>query len=219
PLVVSIGLNPFEVDDDAWNVDVGDFLPLEFYEATLELADPKEIYGLVPIIEHGLVERGVFEGIRFTHDTSDISVGPKETAYKRLGAIPEKVKAQLRLAEKIRAVDEADVALRVLRSHFIPDIIGNLRAFTKQQFRCQKCNRKYRRIPLSGRCLKKTCNGKILPTVYKGGIEKYLEVAEGIISKYNLPSYLSERLEMIRMSIQSLFENDKVKQSRLSQYF
>jgi DNA polymerase II large subunit len=219
PLVVSVSLNPFEVDDEAWNVDVGWFYPLEFYEATERLADPKELANKLEVFEAKLGSDNVFEGVGFTHDTSDINVGPENTAYKMLASIPDKVKAQLSLAEKICAVDEADVALRVLNSHFIPDIIGNLGAFTKQQFRCQKCNKKFRRVPLSGVCSKKNCGGKILPTVYKGGIEKYLEVAESIISKYHLPRYLSDRLEIIRMNIESLFENDKIKQPRLSQYF
>ncbi|MHA1754427.1 MAG: DNA polymerase II large subunit, partial [Candidatus Odinarchaeia archaeon] len=219
PLVVSIRLNPLEVDDEVWNMDTGGQYPLEFYESTLEMKDPKSLSNLIPIVEHRLDSEEAFEGILFTHSTQDINTGPSETSYKKLSSMPDKVKAQLEIAEKVKAVDESDVALRILKSHFIPDIIGNLGAFTKQQFRCQKCNKKYRRIPLYGVCSNNNCGGKILPTVYKGGIEKYLEVAENIIEKYNLPRYLSERLEIIKMNIESIFENDKIKQSKLSQFF
>lgn len=219
PLVLTTMLNPFEVDDEVWNLDVGDGYPLEFYEATQALTDPKKIINRIPVVEQRLGREDIFEGFKFTHGTSNINAGPSETSYKRLGAMLEKVEAQLSIAEKISAVDVADVAQRVLVSHFIPDIIGNLGAFTKQQFRCQKCNKRYRRVPLGGLCYSKGCGGKILPTVYKGGIEKYMEVAEKIIEKYNLPPYLSERLEIVKMNIKSLFESDKVKQSQLSQFF
>ncbi len=219
PLVLTTRLNPYEVDDEVWNLDVGSGYPLEFYEETLKLTDPKKLVKTIPIVEHRLGREDVFEGFNFTHNTSNINIGPSETAYKKLGAMLEKVEAQLDMAEKIRAVNVSDVALRVLLSHFLPDIIGNLGAFTKQQFRCQRCNRKYRRIPLSGVCYNPGCNGRILPTVYKGGIEKYVEVAEKIIEKYKLPDYLADRLEIVKMNIKSLFESDKVKQSQLSQFF
>ncbi len=219
PLVLTTRLNPYEVDDEVWNMDIGAGYPLEFYEETLKLTDPKKIVKTIPIVEHRLGKEDVFEGFKFTHNTSNINIGPSETAYKKLGTMFEKVEAQLGMAERIRAVNVSDVALRVLLSHFLPDIIGNLGAFTKQQFRCQRCNRKYRRIPLNGVCYNPGCGGKILPTVYKGGIEKYVEVAERIIEKYKLPEYLAERLEIVKMNIKSLFESDKVKQSQLSQFF
>ena len=65
------------------------------------------------------------------------------------------------------------MALRVLLSHFFPDMYGNLRSFSRQMFRCTDCNTKYRRVPLVGHCNK--CNGKLQLTIYKGGIEKYLQ--------------------------------------------
>ncbi|WEU39777.1 MAG: DNA polymerase II large subunit [Candidatus Odinarchaeum yellowstonii] len=219
PLVLTTRLNPFEVDDEVWNLDVGSGYPLEFYEETLKLTDPKKFAKTIPIVEHRLGRGDVFEGFRFTHNTSNINAGPSETAYKKLGAMLEKVEAQLGIAEKICAVNVSDVALRVLLSHFLPDIIGNLGAFTKQQFRCQRCNKKYRRVPLNGVCYNQGCGGRILPTVYKGGIEKYVEVADRIIQKYKLPEYLADRLEIVKMNIKSLFESDKDKQSQLSQFF
>ena len=219
PLVLTTRLNPYEVDDEVWNLDVGSGYPLEFYQETLKLTEPKKISKKIPIVEQRLSGADVFEGFKFTHNTSDINRGPVETAYKKLGAMLDKVEAQLGMAEKIVAVNVSDVALRVILSHFLPDIIGNLGAFTKQQFRCQRCNKKYRRVPLNGVCYNKGCGGKILPTVYKGGIEKYVEVAEKMIDKYKLPSYLSDRLEIVKMNIKALFESDKVKQSQLSQFF
>ena len=45
----------------------------------------------------------------------------------------EKVEAQINLAELIRAVDQRGVVEGVLSSHFLPDIMGNSRAFSKQK--------------------------------------------------------------------------------------
>lgn len=50
----------------------------------------------------------------------------------------EKVDSQLSLAKKIRAVDHKDTAERVLVSHFLPDIAGNVRAFLRQKLDVQR---------------------------------------------------------------------------------
>ena len=60
--------------------------------------------------------------------------------YKTLKTMMDKMNAQLNLAAKIRAVDEADVAYKVIERHFLPDILGNLKAFSKQSVRCPTCN-------------------------------------------------------------------------------
>jgi DNA polymerase II large subunit len=128
----------------------------------------------------------------------------------------EKVRHQLALARKIRAVDERDVAQRVIESHFLPDLAGNLRAFSKQTIRCVNCNAKYRRVPLNGKC--KRCGGKLVLTVSKGSVEKYLEVTKTLINEYNLDDYLRQRIEIIEMSISSVFDNDAAKQVSLSDF-
>ena len=68
-------------------------------------------------------------GIGYTHPTGDINEGVTVSAYKTIGSMQEKIEKQLGLAEIIRAVDQNDVAARVLNSHFLPDIYGNFRAF------------------------------------------------------------------------------------------
>jgi DNA polymerase II large subunit len=121
----------------------------------------------------------------------------------------DKLEAQLELSEKVRAVDAKVVAQKVLTSHFLKDIFGNLRAFTRQKFRCVSCNRKYRRPPLKGTCVR--CGGKLVMTVHKGGIEKYIKPAQSLVNRYELDSYYSDRLGLVRNEIISLFaeeEND-----------
>ena len=42
-------------------------------------------------------------------------------------------------------------------------------------------------------------------TVYKGGIEKYIDPAENIVEKYNLGEYYSDRIRLVREEIDSIF--------------
>ena len=126
---------------------------------------------------------------------------------------------QLRLAEKIEAVDEAEVAKLILQSHFMRDIAGNLKAFTTQSFRCKKCNAKYRRIPLSGRCSQ--CGGEISMTVFRGTVEKYLSVAEQLATRYGVGDYSKQRLSIIKEELSLLFAEDLEearKQMKLSSF-
>src|SRR5207249_2390275 len=82
--------------------------------------------------------------------------GPLASAYGE-GSMAEKIDKQLELALRIRAVDPNDVVARIVVHHFLPDLIGNLKAFSSQQVRCTKCGAKYRRIPLRARCVE--CGG------------------------------------------------------------
>ena len=129
----------------------------------------------------------------------------------------EKLKGQMELADKIRAVDAPDVARLVIEKHLIRDIRGNLRKFSMQQFRCSTCNEKYRRPPLIGKCLK--CGGKIIFTISEGSIIKYLEPAISLADKYDLPSYLKQNLELTKRGVESLFGKEKEKQEGLGRWF
>jgi DNA polymerase II large subunit len=120
----------------------------------------------------------------------------------------EKIEKQLGLAEIIRAVDQNDVAARVLNSHFLPDIYGNFRAFFSQEFRCTKCNTKYRRIPLSGKC-RKCGNSSINLTIHKASIVKYLEETIRVSNNYDMPDYLKARIANLARTITGTFAEDK----------
>jgi len=154
PLVLTPKLDPSEIDDEAHNLDVDGSYPLEFYEATLRFEDPDDLLSEIDIVEDRLGTDRQYSEINFSeaHNTDSISTGPKSCKYKSLGPMDEKTDSQMTLARKIRAVDESDVVERLIENHFIPDLKGNLRAFSKQKFRCASCNTKYRRVPLSGRC-------------------------------------------------------------------
>ena len=55
-------------------------------------------------------------------------------------------------------------------------------------------------------------------TVYRGGIEKYLEAAEHLIRKYDLPQYYLQRLVMVQEEVDSLFNGKKPKQISLKDF-
>ncbi|NIQ04610.1 MAG: hypothetical protein GWO20_02425 [Candidatus Korarchaeota archaeon] len=106
--------------------------------------------------------------------------------------------------------------MKVLTTHFIRDIAGNLRAFSTQAFRCKSCNRRFRRLPLRGNC--PSCGSQLSLTVYRGGIEKYLDAAQKLIEKYGLPEYYAQRISLAKEEIHLLFEGDKPRQISLAEF-
>ena len=154
-----------------------------------------------------------FEGFQYTTPVTNINLGNANSSYKEFKSMIEKLNMQLGLGEKIDAVDVKRVALKVLTTHFLRDIAGNLRAFSTQGFRCKSCNKKFRRLPLKGKC--PFCGGKLTLTVYRGGIEKYLEAAQKLVDTYGLPNYYTQRLDLIKEEITSMFDNKKPKQAKL----
>jgi len=215
-LVMTTILNPAEVDKEAHNLDLTHVYPLEFYEATLLGTNPKDLEGKFDLVSKRLGTDAQYEGFNFSHSTTDIAAGPKNSAYKTLETMVDKMDAQLELARMIRAVDEQDVAERVINSHFLPDLIGNLHAFSKQKVRCVKCGAKYRRPPLKETCPK--CGGRMILTVHEGSVRKYLEVSIKVAEEYGVSSYTKQRLQLLKIEINSLFKNDKAKQTGLADF-
>jgi DNA polymerase II large subunit len=216
PLFIIPLVNPVEVQRQAHEVDVAATYPLVFYEKTWQKVMPRKIGEVIDLVEYRLNSEAQFQGFNYTIPVSDINMGNRESIYKRLGRMLDKLGSQLTLAEKIEAVDAETVARKVLTTHFMRDIIGNLRAFTTQSFRCKKCNRRFRRLPLLGKC--SACGGEVALTVHRGGIEKYLEAARQLVKKYGLSDYYAQRLMLVEEEIRSLFEGDKPKQVSLSDF-
>ena len=223
PLVLMKYINPNEIDKEAHNVDTGASYPLEFYEAALNYQHPKTVEPIVETVGKRIGTEGQYEGFKFCQDTTNIGTGPKESAYKTFERMIDKMEAQLHLAEKLRAVDESNVAAKVIESHFLPDMIGNLHSFSKQKVRCPKCNTKYRRVPLSGACMRpkpngELCGGNLILTVHEGGVRKYLEISKEIAERYQVPTYTRQRILLLEDAINSLFESDKVKKCKLDDF-
>ncbi|MFW6141530.1 MAG: DNA polymerase II large subunit [Candidatus Saliniplasma sp.] len=215
PLVLTTKINPDEIDSEAHNVDCLWKYPLEFYEKAMTYPNPKELVDMMDIVEDRLDTEGQYEGFGYTHETANISEGPIGSRYTRLNKMTEKMEAQLKVAEMIRAVDATDVVSRVIGSHFIPDLIGNLNKFCVQETRCTSCNRKYRRPPLSGKC---QCEGNLTLTVHEGSVKKYLRTTIEMTERFDLPPYLKQRIEQLELQINSLFDNDKVSTPSLDEF-
>ncbi len=213
PILVIPFVNTKEVQRQAHDFDVDAIYPREFYEKTLAKTEAKQVSQIMDVISHRLGTEAQFEGFNYTTPVSDIGMGNTESSYKLFKSMIEKLELQLELGSRIEAVDVRSVALKVLTKHFMRDISGNLRAFSTQAFRCKSCNKRFRRLPLKGRC--PSCQGKLTLTVYRGGIEKYLEAAQQLVDNYGLPKYYTQRLVMIKEEIYSMFDNKKPKQATL----
>ena len=212
PLVLSSRIDPEEIDDESHNIDAMATLPLELYEKSLGFAKPSDVISVIDNVKRRIGTEDQYQGLMFSHNTSSIHSGPKLCLYKMLPTMKEKVEEQVKIAEKIRAVDQKGVVEGVLQSHFLPDMAGNSRAFSRQKVRCTKCNKKYRRIPLSGEC---TCGSNLILSISKGSVVKYLEISKELAKRYPIDTYLVQRIEILESGINSLFESDKSKQSSL----
>jgi DNA polymerase II large subunit len=217
PLVLNGKIYAKEVDDQILDFELGDHYPLELYKE----AEKESHSGTVKIetVKNRLIDnKDPYINTSFTHDTTDLNMGATCSSYKTLPTMKDKVEAQMQLCEKLRAVDESDVARLIIDRHFMRDLKGNLRKFTQQTFRCGKCNTIYRRPPLHGRC--NTCgNPKLIFTISYGSIVKYLEPALDLTRNYNVPKYITQDLELTKKYIESIFGRDSEKQEALERWF
>ena len=208
PLLLSLFVNPNEVARQAFNIEVVDRFPLQFFQETEKRSDSKSVTSIVQTIASRLDTEAIYESAGFTHGTNDINGGNLESSYKRLPSMIAKIEEQLKLANVLKAVGSREVAKRVLSTHLMRDVVGNLKAFSSQRFRCSRCNTKFRRIPLRGSCTR--CGGKVSLTVHRGAIEKYLGVARNLVETYGIGSYYEQWLKLISDEISSLFQASRV---------
>ena len=96
PLVLTSQLNPSEIDDEVYNMEVARKFPLEFFERTLIYEDPKVTQKIIDIVEHHIGCDSQFEGLGFTHPTSNINKGPKVSRYKELKSVKDMVRKAMR---------------------------------------------------------------------------------------------------------------------------
>lgn len=216
PLVLNSKINAGEVDDQILDFEFSNGYPLELYEAAEKMKHSSEvkIETVETIMKQG---KDPFSNLGFTHETNNFNEGVQCSNYKLLATMQEKVKHQMELVEKIRAVNTSDTARLILERHFIRDMKGNLRKFSMQDFRCVACNEILRRPPLKGICPK--CGGKIIFTIHEGGLKKYLEPALDLAKRYNLSTYIQQNLELTKRYIESIFGKELEEQKNLKEWF
>ncbi len=213
PILLIPFVNTKEVQRQAHDFDVDATYPLELYQKSWNKGEARTVSSIMDVISHRLGTEAQFEGFQYTTPVTNINLGNANSAYKEFKSMADKLNMQLELGSRIDAVDVKRVALKVLTTHLIRDIAGNLRAFSTQSFRCKSCNKKFRRLPLKGKC--SFCGGKLTLTVYQGNIEKYLVAAQQLVDKYGLPTYYTQRMVLIKEEIASMFDNKKPKQATL----
>ena len=237
PLVLTTRLNPTEIDKEALNVDSAWFYERQFYEATLNQPHPKDIADSMDFVERRLGTVAAVRGYGYTHDCERMDEGPELSAYKTLATMIDKMNGQLNLCQRLRAINARTVASSVIRSHFLPDLRGNLNAYGRQKIRCLKCGNSYRRMPLAGHCIQPEkvggrglsahgvarneggqCNGKLALTVSEGAVRKYIEVTKHVMDTYGVDTYTRQNMEWLAGSVESLFSNDRARQMSLSDF-
>ncbi len=127
----------------------------------------------------------------------------------------DKLDMQIRNANLINQVDTSEIVSNVISTHLIPDIMGNLRAYARQSFRCTSCGRKYRRIPLLQHCV---CGNRLIQTITRASVEKYLKLAKRLVVKYDVGTYQKERISNLSGEIELVFGKSKDDQSLLTDY-
>lgn len=210
PLVLTTHLDATEVDKEAQHLEVELRYPLAFYRAAAERRPAKEVEPLFDTVGRRIERGSALSNYGFTHDTTDIARGPVRSAYRDGRSMDGMVDESVLLMTQIRAVDPAEAVGAMLTTHFLPDVMGNLKSFATQKFRCKTCGTTYRRPPLSGRCTAQgkgsaRCDGPLLPTVYEGMVRKYLTLCERLGSMEGVPPYVRQRVEVLVQSLSTLF--------------
>ena len=214
PLLVQPLVFPHESQPQAHNLEVTKSLPLEFFKSTTEKNKASSVNS-VEIIESRLDTDRQFYDYFFTHETSTLTTSKSRSAYSTLGSMLDKLDMQIRNADLIDAVNTSEIVSNVISTHLVPDIMGNLRAYARQGFRCTACGKSYRRLPLIQKCV---CGHKLIQTITRGSVEKYLKLAKRLVDNYDVGAYQKGRIHALSDEIDLVFGKNKGDQSLLTDY-
>jgi DNA polymerase II large subunit len=214
PLLVQPLVLPHESQPQAHNLEVTKCLPLEFFQSTIQRNKASDIT-CVDIIKSRLETERQFFGYYFTHHTTSLTTSKSRSAYSTLGSMLDKFDMQIRNADLIDTVNTSEIVSNVISTHLVPDIMGNLRAYARQNFRCTGCGKSYRRMPLIQTCI---CGHNLIPTITRGSVEKYLKLAKRLVEKYDVGAYQRGRIHALSDEIDLVFGKNKGDQSLLTDY-
>jgi DNA polymerase II large subunit len=214
PLLIQPLVFPHESQPQAHNLEVVKSLPLDFFKSTLQQNKASAVSS-VEIIESRLDTERQFYDYYFTHQTSSLTTSKSRSAYSTLGSMLDKLDMQIRNADMIDAVNTSEIVSNVISTHLVPDIMGNLRAYARQSFRCTACGKSYRRLPLTQNCV---CSHKLIQTITRGSVEKYLKLAKRLVNNYNVGEYQKGRINALSDEIDLVFGKNKGDQSLLTDY-
>ena len=216
PLLIQPLVLPHEVQRQAHNIDISSSYPLEFYQATWKQVKSGDLSEKIETIKNRIGRESQFFDYGFTHFTDLLTTNVQRSAYSRLNTMDEKLEMQIFTAKLINAVDPDEVVSMVLATHILPDIMGNMRAYSSQAFRCSKCGEKYRRIPLIGKCTE--CGNELLQTVTRGSVEKYIDIAAHMCEQFKISDYLRCRVKSLMAELNLIFQQQKKNQFTLTDF-
>jgi DNA polymerase II large subunit len=216
PLLIQPTVLPYEVQRQAHNMDISQGYPLEFYEATWKQGKSGDFVSKIETVKNRIGKENQFFDYLFTHITDYLTTSVPRSAYSTLGSMEEKLDMQIATAKLINSVDTDEVVSMVLTTHILPDIMGNMRSYSSQGFRCSSCGEKYRRVPLIGRCIR--CDNELLQTVTRGSVEKYMGIATDMCNRYKMNDYLQSRIESLMTELKLTFKEEKKEQSTLTEF-
>ena len=136
----------------------------------METRQSGDFVSKIETVKNRIGKENQFFDYLFTHITDFLTTSVSRSAYSTLNTMDEKLDMQIATAKLINAVDTDEVVSMVLTTHILPDIMGNMRSYSSQGFRCSYCGEKYRRVPLIGRCIR--CDNELLQTVTRGSSRK-----------------------------------------------
>lgn len=214
PLLIQPLVLPHESQPQAHNLEVTKIFPLEFFESTYQESKASDVNS-VEIIKSRIGTKRQFYDFHFTHSTSSLTTSKPRSAYSTLGSMLDKFDMQVRNAELIDVVNPSELVSNVISTHLVPDIMGNLRAYARQSFRCTACGKSYRRMPLIQTCV---CGHKLIATITRGSVEKYLKLAKRLVDKYDVGAYQRGRIYALSDEIDLVFGKSQGDQSLLTDY-
>ena len=217
PLLIQPIILPAEVDDQAHNFDVAWKYPTTFYEATNFSPNASKAAPLIETIRDRVNKPTQFYNYGFTHSTSSITIKSPRSAYSTLTTLADKIAKQVEVAEKIQAVSAKQVVESIIKTHLIRDIMGNMKKYSTQSFKCRGCSRTLRRPTVSARC--EVCGGELRETLTRGSVEKYLAIARRLAHDHDVDPYIKERLDLLVREMDQLFPaREKSTQSELGDF-
>jgi DNA polymerase II large subunit len=216
PLLIQPLVLPHEVQRQAHNIDISSSYPLEFYQATWNKVKSGDVSEKIETIKNRIGNESQFFDYGFTHFTDSLTTNVQRSAYARLNTMDEKLEMQISTAKLINAVDPDEVVSMVLTTHILPDIMGNMRSYSSQAFRCSRCGQKYRRMPLIGKCIE--CGNELMQTVTRGSVEKYIDIASAMCKQFKINDYLRCRVESLSAELNLIFQQQKKSQFTLTEF-
>lgn len=214
PLLIQPLVLPHESQPQAHNLEVVRAFPAKFFEATLGSPKASDV-DCVEIIRSRLDSPEQFRNYHYTHATAQLASSNPRSAYSTVGSMLDKFDMQIRNADLIRAVDTPEIVANVISAHLVPDIMGNLRSYAKQQLRCTACNTSYRRPPLKGAC---KCGHELIQTITRASVEKYLGLAKRLVEKYEVGEYNRGRIRALADEIDLVFGKGRGDQALLTDF-